>query len=63
MRMCYADELIPMHIPDGYLSPATCAALYATSAPFWYVALRRLKRLLPQGLFRCFQCLPHFPSW
>jgi cobalt/nickel transport system permease protein len=35
-----------MHIPDGYLSPATCAALYASSAPFWYVALRRLKRWL-----------------
>ena len=48
--MCYADELIPMHIPDGYLSPATCAALYATSAPFWYVALRRLKRLLTTRL-------------
>ncbi len=35
-----------MHIPDGYLSPATCAALYAGSAPFWYTALRRLKRAL-----------------
>ena len=33
-----------MHIPDGYLSPATCAALYAGSAPFWYVALRRVAR-------------------
>ncbi len=35
-----------MHIPDGYLSPSTCAVLYAGSAPFWYVALRRLKRWL-----------------
>ena len=34
-----------MHIPDGYLSPATCAALYATSVPFWYVALRRVARI------------------
>ena len=33
-----------MHIPDGYLSPATCAALYAGSAPFWWVALRRVTR-------------------
>lgn len=33
-----------MHIPDGYLSPATCAAMYAASAPFWYVALRRVAR-------------------
>ncbi|MDQ3323088.1 MAG: cobalt transporter CbiM [Acidobacteriota bacterium] len=35
-----------MHIPDGYLSPVTCAALYALSAPFWAIALRRVKRLL-----------------
>lgn len=34
-----------MHIPDGYLSPETCAALYVTAAPFWYVALRRVKKL------------------
>lgn len=32
-----------MHIPDGYLSPSTCASLYAGAAPFWYVALRRVK--------------------
>jgi cobalt/nickel transport system permease protein len=35
-----------MHIPDGYLSPATCAALYTGSAPFWYVSLRKMKRAL-----------------
>ena len=35
-----------MHIPDGYLSPATCATLYAVSAPFWYVAGQKLKGLL-----------------
>jgi cobalt/nickel transport system permease protein len=35
-----------LHIPDGYLSPATCAALYAGAAPFWYVALQRMKRAL-----------------
>ena len=34
-----------MHIPDGYLSPSTCAALYGAAAPFWYVALQRMKRL------------------
>ncbi len=39
-----------MHIPDGYLSPATCAALYAGSAPFWYVCLRRLRKLLTTRL-------------
>src|ERR1700740_3294557 len=35
-----------MHIPDGYLSPSTCVALYAGSAPFWYTALRRVERLV-----------------
>lgn len=33
-----------MHIPDGYLSPTTCTTLFATSAPFLYVALRKVKR-------------------
>ena len=32
-----------MHIPDGYLSPATCAATYAAVVPFWYIALRRVE--------------------
>jgi len=39
-----------MHIPDGYLSPSTCAALYAAAAPFWYVALRRVKALVNTSL-------------
>ncbi len=35
-----------MHIPDGYLSPSTCAVLYVGAAAGWYSALRRLKRML-----------------
>jgi cobalt/nickel transport system permease protein len=35
-----------MHIPDGYLSPSTCAALYAAAIAGWYAALKRVKRLL-----------------
>jgi len=35
-----------VHIPDGYLSPSTCAALYAAAAPFWTVALRRLRAMV-----------------
>ncbi|MBI4786171.1 MAG: cobalt transporter CbiM [Chloroflexi bacterium] len=35
-----------MHIPDGYLSPATAAAMYAASLPFWYRATRKTKTLL-----------------
>lgn len=35
-----------MHIPDGYLSPSTCATLYVFAASGWYAALRRIKRVL-----------------
>ena len=35
-----------MHIPDGYLSPSTCAVLYGVAIPFWYAASARVKRLL-----------------
>jgi cobalt/nickel transport system permease protein len=35
-----------MHIPDGYLSPVTCAALYGGAAPFWYLAVHRTRKLL-----------------
>lgn len=35
-----------MHIPEGYLSPSTCVALYAAATPFWYVAGQRVKRML-----------------
>lgn len=39
-----------MHIPDGYLSPSTCAVLYGAAAPFWYTALQRLKKGLTTRL-------------
>jgi len=35
-----------MHIPDGYLSPATCGVMYGASAPFWYVATTRVRQAL-----------------
>jgi cobalt/nickel transport system permease protein len=35
-----------MHIPDGYLSPATCGALYVTATPFWLVAAARVRKTL-----------------
>jgi cobalt/nickel transport system permease protein len=35
-----------MHIPDGYLSPSTCATLYLCAASGWYAALKRIRRLL-----------------
>jgi len=35
-----------MHIPDGYLSPSTCAVLYGGTLASWYGCLKRLKRVL-----------------
>ena len=35
-----------MHIPDGYLSPATAIAAYGAALPFWYQASRRVKATL-----------------
>jgi len=35
-----------MHIPDGYLSPATAGVLYAFAAPFWYTAVSRVRKVL-----------------
>ncbi|HEX7593609.1 MAG TPA: cobalt transporter CbiM, partial [Anaerolineae bacterium] len=33
-------------IPDGYLSPATAAVMYAAALPFWYRATQKIKTLL-----------------
>jgi cobalt/nickel transport system permease protein len=35
-----------MHIPDGYLSPATAGVMYAASIPFWYLAVFRVRKVL-----------------
>ncbi|MGH3425500.1 MAG: cobalt transporter CbiM [Nocardioidaceae bacterium] len=35
-----------MHIPDGYLSPSTCAVGFAVAVPFWAVASRRVSRVV-----------------
>jgi cobalt/nickel transport system permease protein len=55
-QLCYSGRLevsfgrecgLPaMHIPDGYLSPSSCATLFAAAGPFWYVAFARVKRLM-----------------
>jgi cobalt/nickel transport system permease protein len=36
----------PVHIPDGYLSPGTCAALGAGMVPVWTTAGRRVRRVV-----------------
>ena len=38
-----------MHIPDNYLSPATCAVLGAAMVPVWTVAVRKVRRELPKA--------------
>jgi cobalt/nickel transport system permease protein len=35
-----------MHIPDGYLSPETCAVMYAGATPFWVMAGRRVRKVV-----------------
>jgi len=35
-----------MHIPDGYLGPATCVAGYAAALPFWVAASNKVKKTL-----------------
>jgi cobalt/nickel transport system permease protein len=35
-----------MHIPDGYLSPASCAVMYAGVAPAWAIAGRRVQKVV-----------------
>ena len=35
-----------MHIPDGYLSPASCGALGASMVPAWAIAGRRVRRVV-----------------
>ncbi len=35
-----------MHIPDGYLGPATCGIMYAVMLPIWAVASRIVKKTL-----------------
>jgi cobalt/nickel transport system permease protein len=35
-----------VHIPDGYLSPATCGVFYAAMLPVWYRATKRVKRIV-----------------
>jgi len=38
-----------MHIPDGYISPATCAVTYAIAVPLWYVGFKKLKEKLNEN--------------
>ncbi|HEY7280792.1 MAG TPA: cobalt transporter CbiM [Actinomycetota bacterium] len=41
-----AREEDPVHIPDGYLSPATDGFFGAVMLPIWYMATKRVKRIV-----------------
>jgi hypothetical protein len=38
----FLGEVLEMHIPDNYLSPATCAALGAVMVPVWAIAVKKV---------------------
>jgi cobalt/nickel transport system permease protein len=37
-----------VHIPDGYLSPETCAVMYGAATPCWLVAASRVRTVVKQ---------------
>lgn len=37
-----------MHIPDNYLSPATCAVMTAVAVPIWAVSIKKIKKQIPK---------------
>jgi cobalt/nickel transport system permease protein len=43
-RTLRREVVIWMHIPDGYLSPATCAVGFAVAVPIWAVGARRVNK-------------------
>ena len=49
-----------MHIPDGYLSPSTCALTLAVALPFWLLAYHHAKRLLHTRLVPLFAVFSAF---
>lgn len=38
-----------MHIPDNYLSPATCAVMGTTMVPVWTKAIKKVKEEIPKA--------------
>ena len=38
-----------MHIPDNYLSPATCAVMGAAMIPVWTIAIKKVKTEIPKA--------------
>src|SRR5512136_919601 len=42
--MLYSPQY--MHIPDGYLSPATCLVLILLTLPFWYRGVQKMRQTM-----------------
>ena len=51
-----------MHIPDGYLGPATCGVFYAVMLPIWTVASKIVKKTLKADKCQCWQLARHLAS-
>lgn len=45
-----------MHIPENYLSPATCGVMGAAMVPVWAHAVKKVNEELPRIRF-------HFLEW
>ena len=51
-----------MHIPDGYLSPQTCAVAYAAAVPTWVAASRKVTKVVRTRNVPCWRCWPRSAS-
>ena len=38
-----------MHIPENYLSPETCATMFAVMTPVWYVSVKKVKQQIQEN--------------
>ena len=38
-----------MHIPENYLSPETCATMFAVMTPIWYVSVKKVKQQIQEN--------------
>lgn len=43
------ERMLAMHIPDNYLSPATCAVMVAAMVPVWAISIKKVKKELSKA--------------
>ena len=52
-----------MHIPDNYLSPATCGVMFAVAAPIVGVSVKRVQVRLKEDRELCQGQLKNVQKW